>query len=243
MSGKFDCADIQVGGIQKTSLIDFPGRVSCVLFLRGCNFSCPYCHNPGLVNAGNPVAHDTTETVYEFLAKRKEFLGGVVISGGEPTLQKGLPLLCEKIKNMGYAVKLDTNGSRPGVIRQLIQHGLVDYIAMDIKTDPARYSPLVHETFQPSRLLSSIRMIMESSPAYEFRTTCVGFFVNDQIIRNIGRIIRGASLYALQGVCFKDVLNPKFFQNKTAAMNEKGLMHLKAIAEPWVKQCIVRQLH
>ena len=212
-----------------------------MLFLKGCNFSCPYCHNPDLVKGnGNSSLCYTDEAIYGFLEQRKEFLDGVVISGGEPTLQKGLPFVCEKIKNMGYSIKLDTNGSRPGMIAQLIKGGLVDYIAMDIKTDPDHYAPLVNETFQFSRLLSSIRMIMESSPAYEFRTTCARFFINDQIIRNIARIIEGAGLYALQGVCLTEVMNPSFFQDDDGVIDEKGLMHLKTIIEPWVRQCIVR---
>jgi len=108
------------GGLQKNSFIDYPGRISCVLFVSGCNFDCPYCHNPGLVK-GSPVASPSLngEAVFEFLERRKRFLEGVVISGGEPTIQKDIVCLCEKIKEMGYPVKLDTNGSRPQTVKEL----------------------------------------------------------------------------------------------------------------------------
>ncbi len=240
MSDKLHWANIQVGGLQKTSLIDFPGKVSCVLFLQGCNFLCPYCHNPDLVPKTKGTSNLALDIVYDLLNQRRKFLDGVVISGGEPTLQNGLPVLCENIKNMGYAVKLDTNGSRPKMIKVLIQRGLVDYIAMDIKTEPALYKPFFSKTASPSHLMSSIRMIMESSPAYEFRTTCVRTLMNDHIIRNIGKMIEGAALYVLQGAQLSRVLNHGFFQNTTAAIDVEDLMHLKAVAEPWVKQCIVR---
>ena len=133
---------MRIGGLQKNSLIDYPGKVSCVLFLSGCNFDCPYCHNPDLVR-GSLSCHPFLDekAVYEFLKRRKRFLDGVVISGGEPTLNKNLFRLCEKIKQIGYPLKLDTNGSQPQVIKRLINEGLVDYIAMDIKTDPLHYSP------------------------------------------------------------------------------------------------------
>ncbi|MBW1821111.1 MAG: anaerobic ribonucleoside-triphosphate reductase activating protein, partial [Deltaproteobacteria bacterium] len=151
------------GGLQKNSFIDYPGKISCVLFTSGCNFDCPYCHNPELVNGCAKYSPFSTENgVYDFLYSRKAFLDGVVISGGEPTLQKDLVSICEKVKNMGYPVKLDTNGSRPLVIKQLLDNGLVDYIAMDIKTDPFNYSPLIKKDFKPDSIISSIRIIMES---------------------------------------------------------------------------------
>lgn len=126
-----------IGGWQKNTIIDYPGKVSCVLFLSGCNFSCPYCHNPNLVKVdGLPSCFLDEQTVLNFLEKRRGFLGGVVISGGEPTLQRDLFVLCKRIKQIGYPVKLDTNGSRPEVLKRLLKEGLVDYIAMDIKNRP-----------------------------------------------------------------------------------------------------------
>ncbi|MBW2606940.1 MAG: anaerobic ribonucleoside-triphosphate reductase activating protein [Deltaproteobacteria bacterium] len=229
------------GGLQKNSLIDYPGKISCVLFTSGCNFDCPYCHNPDLANGCAKYSPFSTENgVYDFLDSRKAFLDGVVISGGEPTLQKDLVSICEKVKNMGYPVKLDTNGSRPRVLKQLIDDGLVDYIAMDIKTDPFHYSPLIKKDCKPDNIISSIRIIMESELAYEFRTTCIKPIVNKQVIESISRRIKGAMLYVLQQFQNTDVLHPEFFQENEEPYDHDELLHFKSIAEPWVKRCIVR---
>lgn len=230
-----------LGGWQKNSLIDFPGKVSCVLFLSGCNFDCPYCHNPDLVrgNLLSPPFLDE-KMVFDFLKRRKGLLDGIVISGGEPTIKKDLPGLCEKIKQMGYPIKLDTNGSRPQVIERLIDQGLVDYIAMDIKTDPLYYSTFIKKDYCPDHILTSIRIIMESALAYEFRTTCTKPLVDTHIIESIAKTIKGAMLYALQRVHNTEVLHPEFFGDTGAFYEEDELIQLKSIAEPWVKRCIVR---
>jgi pyruvate formate lyase activating enzyme len=132
-----------LGGLQKTSLIDYPGKLSCVLFFSGCNFDCPYCHNPQLARGCRVGFPSTIETqLYRFLKRRRTVLDGVVLSGGEPTIQKDIYSACLRLKQMGYPVKLDTNGSRPQVLRRLLDEKLVDYIAMDIKTDPLNYSPV-----------------------------------------------------------------------------------------------------
>ncbi|MDZ4246974.1 MAG: anaerobic ribonucleoside-triphosphate reductase activating protein, partial [Dehalococcoidia bacterium] len=204
------------GGLQKTSLIDFPKKISSVLFVSGCNFDCPYCHNPQLVNGGPEAACLTDEkNVFDFLARRREYLNGVVISGGEPTLQKDLAALCEKIKRMGYAIKLDTNGSRPDVIESLIRQGLVDYIAMDIKTDPFSYAPLIRKQHNPEDILASISIIMASALDYEFRTTCVKPLVDVSIIIRISRFIQDAKLYALQQFHNTRVLHPEYYDENT----------------------------
>jgi len=229
------------GGMQKNSLIDYPGKISCVLFTMGCNFRCPYCHNPQLARGGmdGPVVFDE-KTAYDFLEKRKGFLEGVVISGGEPTLQDDLAGVCEKIKRMGYPVKLDTNGSRPQVLKRLMDDALVDYIAMDIKTDPCSYSPLIQKDFNPSSLLESIRLVMQSTLEYEFKTTCIKPLVDAAVIENISRLISGAPLYALQQFQPADVLCPDFFQQNDRCFSEHDLMDLKSIAQPWVGECLVR---
>lgn len=229
------------GGLHKNSFIDYPGKMSCVLFLSGCNFKCPYCHNPGLVE--NRTTCDTPideNQVYRFLNRRKSFLDGVVISGGEPTLQKDILGLCEKIKTMGYPVKLDTNGSRPHIIKKLIQRELVDYIAMDIKTDPRGYSPLLKNGFHSNQILTSIWMIMESAPAYEFRTTCVKPLVTPGVIESICRTISGADLYILQQFRDTDVLEPDLYTDRRNRYQDHELDHLLSLAKPWVKECLVR---
>jgi len=148
-----------IGGIQKTSLIDYPSKISCVIFVSGCNFDCPYCHNPDLVKRSSSNLLIDVYEVLEFLKKRRPLLDGIVITGGEPTLQGDLFGFCEQIKTLGYPVKLDTNGSRPGVIKQLIEKKLIDYIAMDIKTAPDRYSPDITKTYNSDDLCGSIQFI------------------------------------------------------------------------------------
>ena len=229
------------GGLQKNSLIDFPGKISCVLFLPGCNFDCPYCHNPELAKGRPATPFPLDEAnVYDFLESHKGFLDGVVISGGEPTLQKGLVPLCNSIKKMGYPVKLDTNGSRPQVIESLIDEGLVDYVAMDIKADPFQYTAFIRKDCNPDHILASIRLIMNSSVDYEFRTTCVKPIVNEQGIKNIAMLIEGATSYVLQRFRPSSVLHPEFFQEIGGDYDEEGLMSLKSTAEPWVHECVIR---
>ena len=230
-----------IGGIQKNSLIDYPGKLTCVLFLSGCNFNCPYCHNPQLLKGGCSETTFDEKAFYEFLENRRGFIDGVVISGGEPTLQKEIPLLCREIRKMGYLIKLDTNGSRSKAIKFIIDEGLVDYIAMDIKSDPLQYPPAITKYYDPGQTIASIEMIMGSGIPYEFRTTCVKPIVNEKNIKDIVRTIKGAELYALQR--FRDdngVLNPRFFAKTGAAHSKDELRKLKAISEPWVKKCIVR---
>jgi pyruvate formate lyase activating enzyme len=232
---------MRFGGLQKYSLIDFPGKVSCVLFLSGCNFDCPYCHNPDLVRGEQLCSSSMDEAeIYAFLERRKGLLDGVVISGGEPTLVENLAPLCEKIKGMGYHVKMDTNGSRPKVIKRLTDESLVDYIAMDIKTAPSRYATLIKKEYDSNDIRTSIRIIMDSSLPHEFRTTCVKPFVDRHIIEHLVRIVSGAHLYVLQRFNNTRILHPEFFKEAEPGYDMDELMLMKSIAEPWVKECIVR---
>jgi pyruvate formate lyase activating enzyme len=228
-----------IGGWQKSSLIDYPGKVSCVLFLSGCNFDCPYCYNPDLAK-GMPAVVLNEGFVLDFLKRRKGFLDGVVISGGEPTLNPELFALCKNIKQMGYPLKLDTNGSRPLVIQRLLDQGLVDYIAMDIKTDPFKYAAFIQKDCDPEQILLSIRTIMKSTTPYEFRTTCIKPLINESIMESIGQHIQGAALYVLQPVKTAEVLHPEFFQNHRCEFDEDELMRLKSVIEPSVMTCMIR---
>jgi pyruvate formate lyase activating enzyme len=230
-----------VGGLQKTSLIDFPGQVACVVFLSGCNFACPYCHNPDLVSGGDSAATgDGIEPVLAHLRRRRALLDAVVISGGEPTLNAGLEKLCAAIKQLGYRVKIDTNGSRPKQIRRLLDRGLVDYIAMDIKTDPARYGPFVRDGTTEAVLMESVGLIMERSPAYEFRTTCAKPLVDETVIAAIARRIRGAQCYVLQPFQGGRILNPDFFNGIPAVCSQDELRRWQAAAAAWVVECRIR---
>ena len=230
-----------LGGLQKSSLVDYPGKLSSVIFSSGCNFDCPYCHNPELARGGTACQADlSTSHICRFLEKRQDFLDGVVISGGEPTLQTDLEDFCKKIKEFGFPVKLDTNSSRPKVLERLIDEKLVDYIAMDLKTDPVLYTSYIKPGYGPDPILASIRILMESGIDYEFRTTCVKPIVTLEAIENISHLIQGARLYALQRFRSNDVLHPEFFGGVENEYSDQELMQLKAAAEPWVRECILR---
>jgi pyruvate formate lyase activating enzyme len=164
----------------------------------------------------------------------------VVISGGEPTLDENLADLCICIKKLGYPIKLDTNGSRPRILKQLIDHGLIDYIAMDLKTDPILYANYIKPNCNPDPILTSIRHVMQSGIDYEFRTTCVKPIITPQTIENIALLIQGARMYALQRFSQHQVLHPEFFRNNNYAYSDEELMQLKGIAERSVVNCIIR---
>lgn len=232
---------MHIGGLQKHSLIDFPGKISAVLFFSGCNFRCPYCHNPQLVAPPASGAKGLSIAAVEaFLEERRGLLEGVVLSGGEPTLQPGLPDLCRRLKVMGYAVKLDTNGSRPQVIRRLAAEGLVDYLAMDIKTDPERYAGWIGRRCEAAAVAESIRRVMTAGVDYEFRTTCVAPLITPAVILAIARRISGCRLFALQPFRAGRTLRPDFFEGVDPALPFVEMNALRRIAAPWVQRCLVR---
>lgn len=230
---------MRIAALNKNSFIDYPEKISCVVFLSGCNFKCPYCHNPELAN-GKSLLALSEDLLFDFLESRKGFLDGVVISGGEPTLQKGLIYLCEKIKDIGYPVKLDTNGSRPEVIKKLIDKGLVDYIAMDIKTDMSNYSYLIKDRTISNNIALSMQIIKDSSIDYEFRSTCVKQLFNKNTIKNMKYLIKGAKLYMLQRFNSTNVLQPDFFTD-SETYRDNELLEMKLILDKIVNKCKIRQ--
>ncbi len=229
-----------IGGIQKSSLIDFPAKICCVIFTAGCNFDCPYCHNPELVNP--PFTTINPEEIFVFLKKRKSLLDGVVITGGEPTLQKDLFAFCEKIKSLGFPIKLDTNGSQPQIIQPLIKNKLIEYIAMDFKTLPERYSPHIVRDIHPETILKSINLIKNSKIPHEFRTTCVKPFVDADKIYKMAQTIEGADLFILQKAYIKNpILHPDFFRNHHAWDFDKNeITSFQKIAASFVKKTMIR---
>jgi len=231
-----------ISGIQKTSLIDYPGKVSCVLFFTGCNFNCPYCHNPDLVQSKNGRAAINKNQVFEFLSKRRGLLDGVVITGGEPTLQSDLPNFCHTLKSMGFSVKLDTNGSRPLMLKHLMADKLIDFVAMDIKTDPARYTPLICRGCHSSDIIESVRAILASGLAHEFRTTCVLPLVDQAAIDVMAELIHGANRHALQRVQHEsvNVLHPEFFKTHDWYIDDALLEHYRSILAGHVGTCVIR---
>ena len=187
-----------VNGLRKLTLLDFPGRVACTLFLAGCNMRCPFCHNAPLVIDGSGVENIPEDELLAFLKKRSGVLDGVCITGGEPTLRRELPELLRSIKALGYAVKLDTNGTNPDILAALIDEGLVDYVAMDIKNSPEKYSLTAGREVDMDAVRRSVAILMENKVKYEFRTTVVGGYHTADDFRAIGEWLRGAEAYFLQ---------------------------------------------
>lgn len=197
---------MKIYGFNKTTLLDYPEHVASTIFTGGCNFRCPFCHNKDLVLLSSDYPQISEEEILAFLKKRKGILTGVCVTGGEPTLQADLPEFLQKIKEIGYLIKLDTNGYQPAVLQSLVEKKLVDYIAMDIKTDKEHYADLVNiPHFSISNIEESISYIMHSGLPSEFRTTVVKELHNTDTFLHIRDWISGASAYYLQN--YKDSEN------------------------------------
>ena len=178
-------------GLQKMTLLDFPGKIACTVFLGGCNFRCPFCHNSELF-MGKPEKLMEDEEFFKFLKSRKGLLDGVCVSGGEPTLYKNLPEFLAKIKELGFLVKLDTNGSRPALVKELVEKNLVDYIAMDVKNSPAMYAQTVGlETMNLAPIEESLRFLIGGTVPYELRTTLVSQLHTEESIQDMGAWLGG----------------------------------------------------
>ncbi len=202
---------MDIHGLNKTTLLDYPGRVASTVFVGACNMRCPFCQNADLVldPASQPVISE--EEVLAHIRKRKGIITGVCITGGEPTLQKDLLDFMRKIKDIGMDIKLDSNGYRPEVLRQVIHEGLADYIAMDIKSSPAGYERAAGVPIDMSRIRESISLIMGSGSEYEFRTTVVRELHDEKTFEDIGELIEGAERYFLQSYVDSDrVILPGF---------------------------------
>ena len=194
---------MKIKGLQKLTLLDFPEKIACTVFLGGCNFRCPFCHNASLVLEGRGGEDISEEEFFSHLDARRGKLYGVCVSGGEPTLYPDLPEFLRKIKAAGYAVKLDTNGYKPKVLSALIEEGLLDYVAMDIKNSPERYGETVGiRDFDVDPIKESAKILMSGKVDFEFRTTIVRELHSVEDIRAIGEWLRGEEKFYLQG--FKD---------------------------------------
>ncbi|PKL72145.1 anaerobic ribonucleoside-triphosphate reductase activating protein [Candidatus Kuenenbacteria bacterium HGW-Kuenenbacteria-1] len=192
-----------IGGLQKVSLIDYPDKICAIIFTKGCNFKCGFCHNSGLVLFDKQQSTIKEEKIFEFLEKRKKRLDGICITGGEPTLQKDLPEFLNKIKKMGFLIKLDTNGTNPEMLKKIIKKKLVDYIAMDIKAPFSKYENITGAKVDLNKTKQSIKIIMNFSD-YEFRTTIVPNLIKEEDIVFIAKQIQGAKKYFLQQFVFKE---------------------------------------
>ena len=189
-------------GMEKYSLVDYDGYVACTVFTGGCNFRCPFCHNAALVTGVADCAPLAEQALWDYLAERHGLVDAVCITGGEPTLHRDLPLLVHRIRSMGYRVKLDTNGTNPAMLQGLLQAGMLDYVAMDIKNSPAKYDQTAGVAVDGQAVRRSVDLLLGCAIDYEFRTTVVQGYHTVQDIRDIAHYIAGARRYYIQ--CFDD---------------------------------------
>lgn len=202
---------MKICGFNKTTLLDYPGRVACTIFLGGCNFRCPFCQNGALVVKPGSQPEYSQEEILAFLKKRKGILDGVCVSGGEPTLSDGLPDFLRELKDLGYDVKLDTNGSRPSVVKKLAADGLIDKVAMDIKACPSNYHVLTGVDVDLDAILETAGWLLKGELDYEFRTTVVRELHSEKDFQEISQWLSGAKAYYLQAYRDSDgVLMPGF---------------------------------
>ena len=222
------------------TLLDYPHKVAAIIFASGCNMRCPFCYNSNLVLPEQIKLSqllDRKQTL-DFLKRRKKYLEGVVITGGEPTLQPGLIPFCRKVKKLGYEIKLDTNGLRPEVLQRLLDAKLIDYIAMDIKGPLGRYKKFCGADIDPQKIKASIKLVMASGLPYEFRSTLVkGLHAAADVVK-MARAIKGASLYYLQN--YHDFARPLLADFQGGSFFNKEMEEFRKIAGEFVKECKVR---
>ena len=215
-----------IGGLQKTTLIDYPGKIACTVFTVGCNFRCPFCHNKDLLSAAlfkkAKIEEIPQKDFFEFLKKRKSILDGVCITGGEPTIHRDLPEFIKKMKQLGYSVKLDTNGSNPEILKKLVKEKLLDYIAMDLKGSFDEYKKFIGTKMSKMSILRSIDILVQSKLPYEFRTTVVpGLHNKENLIKlalQLKSLIMGAGTaplhWFLQSFRPQNCLDSKYLKVK-----------------------------
>ena len=230
---------MKIGGLVKTSLVDYPGQVAASIFTIGCNFRCGFCHNPELVDPSRYTPCISEKEVKDFLKSRKGQLQAVAISGGEPTLQKDLPDFIKFCKDLGLKVKLDTNGSNPDVLEQLIKNQQLDFIAMDIKGPLAKYASIMSWPIPPATIKKSIKLIIDSGLDHEFRTTIVKGLLEVEDFESIGRTVKGAKRYALQHFRpVAEMVDTKNF-HKAQTFTDAEFQSAKTIMEKYVAKCII----
>jgi len=228
---------MKIGGFQKTTLLDYPEQISSIIWTVGCNFNCPFCYNVDVVKKTAKTISE--KEVLAYLEKRKNVIDGLVISGGEPLLQKDIASFCEKVKKLGYLIKIDTNGTLPENLKELIDKKLVDYIAMDIKAPKKKYADLAGKKLDIKKIQKSIDLIRNSGLDYEFRTTFVPDMLTKKDIKEIGKWLDGSEKFYLQQ--FKHdttVLSSKL--EKTKSYSEEELISALEEVKPFFKQCDIR---
>jgi pyruvate formate lyase activating enzyme len=228
---------MEIGGLQKTSLLDYPGEVSCIIWTIGCNFNCPFCYNVDVVTKTSKAISE--KEVLSFLEKRKNMLDAIVISGGEPLLQKDITSFCRKVKKLGYLIKIDTNGMFPEKLQELFDKKLIDYIAMDVKAPKNKYNMLSGKKVELKKIQKSIDIIKNSGVSYEFKTTFVPGFLTKKDIKEIGRWLEGSEKYFLQQFKNNTPTLSSDLKNVKSYPKEKLLATLEEV-KPFFKHCGVR---
>lgn len=228
-----------ITGFHKSTLLDYPGKVACLLFTYGCNLRCEYCHNPELV-IQKCVKENIVkeETILSFLKERKGLLDAVVITGGEPTLQPDLIPFIKKIKEIGYLVKLDTNGTDSKIVKRILDLDIVDYWAMDVKYEEEIYKQNLINSIPYSEIKKSIKLIMENAKDYEFRTTYVKGIHTNQSAKGIGELIKGSKRYYIQNFRPGKTINPSL--NFSNSFTENELQKIKKEMNRYVKNVEIR---
>lgn len=225
---------IEIKGLQKTSLIDYPGKISAVVFLGDCNFRCSYCFNRQLVLNPDKVKTIPQEEFFAFLNGRKKWLDGIVIGGGEPCIHRELPDFIKKIKDLGFLLALETNGTNPEMLKHLIDNKLVDYFAMDIKAPPEGYEKVTKAKLDKEAIQKSIDLIIKSGVDHEMRSTILPALHSKEDIINMAKLIQGAKIYYLQQFRpGETLLDPAF--RKERLFTEKEMENLKKICSKYVK--------
>ena len=231
---------MQINGFQKMTLLDFPGKVACTVFTGHCNMRCPFCHNALLVNEAASLEVIPEETILSYLKKRQGILDGVAITGGEPLLWPKTRDFIEKVRALGFLVKLDTNGTKPAFLKQLVQDGLLDYVAVDIKNSKEKYA---ETSGVPGMDLSPVEktvdFLLSGKVPYEFRTTVVSEFHEVSDFVKIGEWIRGAEQYFLQGFVSHEELVGNL---PCHAVSKEGMEEMLQAVRPYVKEAAIRGL-
>lgn len=228
---------MKVKGFQGTSLLDFPGRIASLVFFGGCNLTCPFCHNPTLVQSPDQYPDYPVDVLLDELKKRSTFIDGVVISGGEPTLDPDCIVLMREIKSLGLQIKLDTNGLRPDRLAKMFEEKLLDFVAIDLKTAPTRYGEMHSAPVDLEALSKSIDLLLSSDVDYEFRTTCVPGMVEPADVEAMGQAIQGAKLWVFQQfVTEQDMIEDLELE----PYSDEVLLGYQAQAEEYVEKVMLR---
>ncbi len=227
---------MKIHGLQKMTLLDYPGKVACTVFLAGCDFRCPFCHNSELITGDAEVIMEDKELL-DFLKKRQGILEGVAITGGEPLLRKDIKELLVAIKELGYPVKLDTNGNHPEILKELVNDGLVSYVAMDVKNSKEKYAQTIGlDKFDITNVDESINFLLNSNIDYEFRTTVLKELHDESSFEGIAKWIQGAKNYFIQNFVDRDTV----VFDGLHGFEENELKKFSDIVSPYVKNIGIR---